>query len=97
MEVSLSPEFERWLRDRDAYGRLLLASRLDRIRRFDHFGDSRHLGGDLWELRWRGGMRVYYAVVEDDAGVVAFMVWGGSKNGQKRDIARARNILERRA
>ena len=64
---------------------------------FEYFGDTRFLGGRLWELRWRNGRRVYYTVLVDKEGKEALMFLGGDKNGQDRDIAHARTILEREA
>jgi len=95
MNILSTPEFDGWLFASNVRERAQVDDRLDRIREYDHFGDKKYLGDDLFELRWRNGRRVYYAVVED-AGA-ALMLLGGDKDGQKRDIIRARRLLEREA
>ena len=92
MDIFSTPEFERWVNELDPKGRAQVDDRLDRIREHNHFGDKRYLGDDLFELRWKNGRRVYYAIA---VGTLALMLLGGDKNGQNRDIARSRKILER--
>jgi len=92
-----TPEFDEWLSALEPKGRAQVDDRLDRIREHGHFGDKKHLGNDLFELRWKSGRRVYYAVIEGKDGNAALMLLGGDKNGQKQDIAKARRILEREA
>jgi len=97
MNIRSTPEFDEWLSRRNARERAQVDNRLDRIREHSHFGDRKYLGDDLFELRWRSGRRVYYAictVMEENA---ALMLLGGSKNAQERDIRYARKILEREA
>ncbi|HAM34430.1 MAG TPA: hypothetical protein DEB40_05475 [Elusimicrobia bacterium] len=97
MNILSTPEFNDWLLDLNTKERAQVDDRLDRIREHDHFGDKKFLGDDLFELRWRSGRRVYYAIVEDTNGNAAVMLLGGHKNGQRRDIIHARRILEREA
>jgi len=97
MDIRSTEEFDRWLEERCAWERAQVRDRLDRIAQHDHFGDRKHLGDDLFELRWRSGRRVYHAIVTDSSGQAVLLLLGGDKNGQERDIARARRILEREA
>ena len=53
MDIRSTPEFDEWLLGSDAKGRVQVDDRLDRLREHGHFGDTRYLGGDLFELRWR--------------------------------------------
>jgi putative addiction module killer protein len=69
----------------------LVESRIFRIERYDHFGDAKHLGDGLSELRWKSGLRVYFARVR--ARVVLLLNAGG-KSDQKNDIKKARVFLE---
>jgi len=71
--------------------------RLDRIRDHDHFGDSKPLGDGLFELRWKSGLRAYFGYVTDKDGNAVLMLLGGDKDGQSRDIGKARRILAREA
>jgi putative addiction module killer protein len=60
---------------------------------FDYFGDHKALGEKLLELRWKNGRRVYYSLIARDA--LTLVLLGGFKNAQKKDIQKARKILER--
>ncbi|MBI4056058.1 MAG: hypothetical protein HY399_00730 [Elusimicrobia bacterium] len=95
MELLRTPEFYTWKATLDEKGQAQVDSRLYRIREYDHFGDCRNLGNDLFELKWKSGRRVYYSVIERSNGEVALLLLGGDKNGQDRDIKQARKILER--
>jgi len=67
-------------------------SRIFRIEQYDHFGDAKHLGHGLLELRWKNSVRVYFA----RAGTrVVLLLNGGGKNEQKNDIKKARVLLGR--
>jgi putative addiction module killer protein len=68
-------------------GRGLIKSRLDRVS-LGHFGDCRGLGGGVFELRidFGAGDRIYFA--REDSYVI--VPWGGTKQQQARDIARAK-------
>ena len=89
------PEYDDWVDDLSEYHRALVDARLDRIRESDHFGDSRRISKDLYELRWANGIRVYYSKVRDDEGMIALLLFGGNKNGQQKDIKKAKRICKR--
>jgi putative addiction module killer protein len=95
MIIRSTPEFDDWFWDLRAHDRAHIRDRFDRIREHNHFGDRKHLGDALFELRWKNGRRVYCSLVKDSMDNVVLMLLGGSKNGQERDIARARKILGR--
>ena len=95
MDVLATPEFGEWVDGLNRKAQGHVDDRVDRIREYSHFGDTRFLGEKLWELRWRNGRRVYYAIVVGESGHEALMLLGGDKDGQDRDIAQARRILER--
>lgn len=92
MQVIRSTEFERWLAIESAKIQALVESRVFRIEHYDHFGDAKHLGEGLSELRWKNGLRVYFARV---ANRVVLLLHGGGKNDQKNDIKKARVLIER--
>lgn len=92
MQVLRSSEFERWLGTELAKIQALVESRIFRIEHYDHFGDAKHLGEGLSELRWKNGLRVYFARV---GARVVLLLHGGGKNDQKNDIKKARILFER--
>jgi len=97
MEAKTTAEFDNWLDDLNPKTRALVDDRLDRLRHFDHFGDSHDLDDGLFELRWKSGMRVYFGYVAGDDGGAVLLLLGGDKHGQNRDIRKARSILAREA
>lgn len=80
--------FSEWLDSlRDQRGQALIEVRLDRVR-FGNFGDCRHVGSGIQELRidFGPGYRVYFGIA---GGTVVLLLCGGSKRTQSKDIAKA--------
>lgn len=92
MQVSRTLEFEQWLSGEAPKIQALVESRVFRIENYDHFGDAKNLGDGLAELRWKNGLRVYFARIGQR---MVLLLHGGRKNDQKNDIKKARILLER--
>lgn len=92
MQVSRAIEFEQWLATQAAKIQALVEARVYRIEYYDHFGDAKHLGDGLSELRWKNGLRVYFART---GARVILLLHGGGKNDQTKDIKKARILFER--
>lgn len=92
MHVIRTLEFERWLSAESAKIQALVEARIFRIEHYDHFGDAKHLGEGLSELRWKNGLRIYFARAGNRT---IILLHGGGKNDQKNDIKKARFLLER--
>jgi putative addiction module killer protein len=91
-EIATSNFFDRWLTGiKDITLRARIISRFDSIQ-LGNFGDHKSLGGDLFELRFffGPGFRVYFTVKEEK---VVFLLCGGDKSQQSKDIQRARMIM----
>lgn len=90
-------EFEEWFLKQGGRVKAQVAARLENISYYGHFGDyktvSNHETGFLknavWELRWKDGKRVYYAYIPEKR---ILLILGGNKNGQDKDIAKAKSI-----
>ena len=89
------PEFTEWYETLDAKGQAQLDARILRIEMDGHFGDAKDLGNGLAELRWKNGRRVYFGRIRDAFGSLVLLVLGGSKNGQTKDIRKARLLLQK--
>ncbi len=90
--IESTDTFNDWLdnlRDRQAYSRIL--QRLDQIKINGHFGDHKSVGDGVSELRIHAGAgyRVYYT---QRGGRLIILLAGGDKDGQTRDIARAKQL-----
>jgi len=44
----------------------------------------------LWELNFNDGRRIYYTIIPEKN---LILLLGGNKNGQKKDIQKARKII----
>ena len=92
--LRLTVEFQEWLDGlRDFRAQVRIAARL-RLIEAGSLGDWKSLGGDLSEMRadFGPGYRLYFTRRDN---VIIVMLAGGDKSTQRRDINRARRILER--
>jgi putative addiction module killer protein len=87
-----STEFGIWLSRQKSKDKLQIDKRLDKIRQEGYFGDIKDLEDDIWELKWKGGRRIYYAYLKEQK---ILLLLGGNKNGQSHDITQARKILQK--
>jgi putative addiction module killer protein len=92
-EIRLLPEFEEWLDGlKDRLAQEAVAERLIRASR-GNFGDHKTVNDGVSELRIRygGGYRAYYTI---RGRTILFMLVGGTKRTQDRDIARAKRLAK---
>jgi putative addiction module killer protein len=85
------PEFIRWFAGLpDKTTRLRLARRLDKAKR-GLFGDVKHIGDGVFEMRedFGPGWRMYYA---KRGAILIVMLGGGDKSTQRADITAARSL-----
>ena len=91
-EVVETALFGKWLKAlRDPLGRRAVIRRIGRIVATDNFGDRASVGDGVSELRIDvgPGYRVYYTIRE---GRVVWLLGGGDKGSQERDIKRAKEL-----
>lgn len=83
--------FDKWLSSlKDARGKARIVERIRSAER-GNFGDCEPVGNGVSEMRIHSGpgYRVYFSRVGE---VVYVLLCGGSKRGQKRDIAKAHSM-----
>ena len=97
MRVKRTHEFEEWFDEQNVKEQAQVDARIQRIEEYDHFGDAKDLGDGLAELRWASGRRVYFTRIFDANGSLVLLVLGGIKNGQKKDIKKARLLVRKYA
>jgi putative addiction module killer protein len=91
--VLRSKEFDEWLSGlKDRVGKARILARLVSLE-LGNFGDAQPVGGGISELRFHfgPGYRVYYTL---RGGVLVYVLGGGDKSSQKRDIAKAKAVAE---
>jgi putative component of toxin-antitoxin plasmid stabilization module len=55
-------DYKDWLEKQTQKSRRQVHSRILKIKEDGHFGHRKHLDGDVWELKFSDGRRIYYAV-----------------------------------
>jgi len=92
MEFSLekTTEFNDWFDDQTDKIKGLIWARFSRIENAGHFGIVNSVGDGVFELKWKIGLRVYFAYLDQKRIVVLI---GGTKHGQKADIKKAKSLL----
>ena len=93
-EIETTQDFDKWLRKiRDKTVLHRFDVRFNRITK-GNFGDFKQIDANLFELRFffGSGYRVYYTVRNNR---VILLLCGGDKSTQSKDIARAKNLLDR--
>ena len=88
-EIVKTAEYEEWFDDQSLKTKVIIDARLQRIALDGHFGTINTFEG-LIELKWKSGMRVYTYRHETRTLIILL---GGNKNGQNRDIRKAKKIL----
>jgi len=94
LRIERTTEFIEWFDGLNLKDQFQIDSRMQRIRDHAHFGDAKNLGNGLAELRWKSGRRIYFSKT---GSTVIILLNGGLKNAQKKDIQKARILLERHA
>ena len=84
--------FIEWLNSLDKTTKARIQSRLTRLLE-NNFGDHKKLDSDISELRFKfgAGYRIYYTEVDN---IIVLLINGGDKSTQKKDIEKAKNILQ---
>ncbi len=86
-----SEEFSNWLAEfKDKTGKAIIARRIERAEA-GNFGDCEPVGEGVSEMRihYGPGYRAYFTQRSD---VVYFLLLGGDKSTQKRDVKRAKEM-----
>lgn len=87
-----APEYQDWLEEETLKSRVQIAARLELIETEGYFGNHKNLGDNIWELKWVNGRRIYYVYIPEQN---ILLLLGGNKNGQSKDITKAKKILRK--
>jgi putative addiction module killer protein len=93
VQIIRTEEYASWIRPlRDDRAKAKIALRVDRLAPGNP-GDGKPVGGGLSEIRidYGPGYRVYYGKHGDS---IVLLLCGGTKNGQSRDIKKAKALFE---
>lgn len=91
-EFYKTPEYQDWFEKETYKSQAQIADRLSKIKLNGYFGDHKFLTDAIWELKWVNGRRLYYAYLAE---INIILLLGGNKNGQSKDITRAKKIFKK--
>jgi len=89
-QLEKTSEFNEWFDDQTEKIKGLVRARFSRIEVAAHFGVVKSVGDGVFELKWKFGLRVYFAYLDRKRIVV---ILGGTKHGQKADIKKAKSLI----
>ena len=89
--VIRSPEFISWYLEQSEKTKDIIEGRFIRIENEGHFGFINKFEG-LIELKWTSGLRIYTVLRGNELIIILI---GGNKNGQEKDIKKAKKIASR--
>ena len=87
-----TPEYQEWTAGETHKSQVQITDRLSKIQLDGYFGDHKSLGDDTWELKWINGRRLYYAYLAE---LNIVLLLGGNKNGQSKDITKAKKVFKK--
>lgn len=84
-------KYTEWYNNQTYKDRAQIEDRLLHIKTDGYFGVHKSVDEDnnIWELKWVGGRRIYYAYIPPQN---ILLLLGGNKNGQSKDIKQAKKI-----
>ncbi|GHU27718.1 hypothetical protein FACS1894152_4720 [Bacilli bacterium] len=78
--------FEKWKSKQESTVRKIIDRGLLKVKK-GNYGDFKHLGGGVIELRFRDGYRIYFTEISK---TIVLLFYGGDKSDQQKDIDKAR-------
>lgn len=88
-------EFDKWFRKlKDIRAKAKILFRIQKLETDEHFGDCKHVGDGIRELRinYAKGYRVY---IKEKRSKIVILLIGGDKLTQQKDIKKAKEIWRR--
>lgn len=86
----ITDQFQNWFLCQAPKVKAQIEQRLSRIKNDGHFGSVKDLRNGLAELKFNNGNRIYYALTSQTE---ILLILGGNKNGQDKDIKKAKSFL----
>lgn len=89
-----TPEFRSWFDEQTEKSRVQIDDRLSKIQDQAYFGDHKSVSkeNEVYELRWKNGRRLYFSLIADKN---VLILLGGNKNGQEKDINKAKSLYKK--
>jgi putative addiction module killer protein len=88
--VKKQAEYAEWFKNQTPKFQAQIEKRLSSIEKNEHFGHVKNLGNGLAEVKFNNGVRIYFTKTDKQE---IELIAGGNKNGQDKDIAKARKKI----
>jgi putative addiction module killer protein len=88
-----APSYTDWYEQQPFKDRAQIEDRLVKIQNEGYFGIHKSVDENdiIWELKWTGGRRIYYAYIPPQK---ILLLLGDNKNGQSKDINQAKKVYK---
>jgi putative addiction module killer protein len=93
MKIFKSDAYNKWFKTETVKTQKQIEARLVKIELENYLGNHKHLVGELWELKFNNGNRIYYTI-KKIGDQTMFLILGGNKNGQQKDINKAEKVAK---
>lgn len=87
--IKQTQEFNKWFLKQNLKIRVQISARLNIFTEFGNTPNSKALGANLFEFKWKSGLRIYFTFHKNK---IVLLLNGGNKNDQKKDIERAKKL-----
>lgn len=90
--IEKTHEFDKWFRKlKDLKAKAKILFRIQKLESDEHFGDCKHVGEGIFELRinFAKGYRIYFKEMD---GKIILLLVGGNKSTQSKDIEKVKTI-----
>lgn len=95
-EIKEDTEFVDWSDDIDGNQLILIEAAKEKIKHLGVVSSTKDLQDGLYEKKWKNGLRLYFAVIEDETGQKTLLLLGSGKGKeQDRAIKKSREILRK--
>lgn len=94
--IEEAEEFVKWADDIDGRLLILIEAAKEKIKKFGVISSTKNLQNGLYEKKWKNGLRLYFAVIEDNTGEETLLILGSGKGKEQgKAIIKSREILKK--
>lgn len=93
INIETTEMYNEWFKEQTLKFQAQIVKRLFNIETQGHFGHVKQLDKNLAEIKFNNGARIYFTRLEKN-GKTILLILGGNKNGQDKDIKKAKAFFD---
>lgn len=94
--IEVDPEYEKWSEKIDGNQEARVEAAKVTIEKSGLVTGTKDLQDGLYEKKWRSGLRLYFAIIEDEDGKKTLLLLGSGKGKeQDRAITKSKELLQK--